>query len=195
MRKACLFISILLLCGPNYGQKLEGIKDYSGPLVLGPFHIGQTVLSQDFHALMGRHSQFENKCFCYQQKTAYFWFEKSGHNPKEVGEVTLSSFPNCMDEKIYSTKEELSEWKTEKGIKLGSSVQEVLKAYGRPSLDEKIVGTDYWYVIHRDYQSVKQKSPELGDRVLAYSHPQGVPSAAFGIKNGKVVWMSMSNEE
>jgi hypothetical protein len=195
MRRAFLLISLLLLCNLNYGQDLNSIKDYTGPVALGPFSIGKTVLARDLYNLMGQESPFTNECFCYRKNDAYFWFEKNGHSPKEAGAVTLSSFPNCIDNRVYLTKEKLPEWKTEKGIKLGSSVQEVLKVYGRPSKDEKIVGKDYWYVIHRDYGDVKDKSPEIGDRVLAYSHPDVVPSAAFGIRDGKVVWISMSNEE
>jgi hypothetical protein len=195
MRKTFMLISILFFCNLNYGQNVNNIKDYTGPMVLGPFRIGRTVLARDLYNLMGQESSFINECFCYRKNDAYFWFEKNGHHPEEAGEVTLSSFPNCMDNKAYLTKEELPEWKTEKGIKLGSSVQEVLKAYGRPSKDAKIVGKDYWYVIHREYSYVKDKSPEIGDRVLVYSHPYGVPSAAFGIRKRKVVWISMSNEE
>jgi len=93
----------------------------------------------------------------------------------------------------------LAAWKTKKGIGLSSTADEVRNAYGKPSKEDKIEGTKYRWVIHGDRTDnhyTDKKRPELGDAVLVY---QGAPDdlriAEFGIREGKVVWISLSKNE
>jgi hypothetical protein len=200
MRKSFIWALILWVCSYSYGQNRADKQKYTGPNVLGPFHIDRTVSVRDLFHLLGQTSRFNKEGFCYRTNTTYFWFSEMAHNPTQVGNVLLSNFPNCMDSHIKISAVVLSEWRTEKGIKLGSTTQEVLKAYGQPTEDIKISGTDYRWIIQGDYlvkenRYTDRKRPEIGDRALAYKISDELRSATFGIRNGKVVWIYLSNSE
>jgi hypothetical protein len=50
-----------------------------------------------------------------------------------IGAVLLSDVPNCLHMGKRATEDNLDAWKTPENIKLGSSENDVMKAYGKPS--------------------------------------------------------------
>jgi len=201
MRKLFLLI-ITLLASVNCLGLSSQKQSYVGPNALGPYRIDKTVLVRDLLRRLGQAAQLGKNHVCYrsQDGTAFFWFEEMAHHSTRVGDVMLSSFPNCIDGPVYITPEAMQAWKTEKGIGLGSTTQDILNAYGQPSKDAKIEGTAYRSLIQGDYlvkesRYANVKRPELGERALVYVNPDDLRSAAFGIREGKVVWISLGNSE
>jgi hypothetical protein len=87
---------------------------------------------------------------------------------------------------VAFAKDELNGWKTPPGIGLGSSEQEVLHAYGKPSREEKIDSRIYKQLI-KGYKK-GDSLPDAGEKELVYG------LARFGMRNGKVsyIWLSYS---
>jgi hypothetical protein len=189
------FFLIGNLCG--IGQDLGRV--YTGPNELGYFHIDHDTSVQHLFRVLGKPLMSSKEPACYKNGIAYLWFERRAHSSTIVGDIMLSSFPNCMDSPVRTTSEVLQKWRTEKGIGLGSTELEVIKAYGKAS-ERQIKGTAYRSLIQGDYlvrenRYANIKRPELGEKALIYGSSDDMRSAAFGIKNGKVVWISLTNTE
>jgi hypothetical protein len=123
----------------------------------------------------------------------------AAYDSKVAGTVTVSNFPNCVHQSVKVTSEDFAAWKTENGIGLSSTADDVRKAYGKPSKEDKIEGTKYRWVIHGDRTNshyTAERKPELGDTVLVYQGASDdLRAAEFGIREGKVVWISLSKNE
>jgi hypothetical protein len=116
------------------------------------------------------------------------------YDRKVAGDVELSDFRNCLDRPVQVTSDDLAAWKTDEGIGLGSSSDDVKKAYGRPSTEESI-GTDYRWII-RGAPAQSKRRPEVGTTVLGYTGASDDLSAAyFGIRDGKVACILLSKNE
>ena len=116
------------------------------------------------------------------------------HEPGKAGDVLLSDFPNCMDRPQQVTSENLLTWKADKGVGIGSTEDDVLKAYGMPSRQDKIDRRGYRWVIQGDHSSREGRS-ERGSRVLVYNESDDLRAAEFGIRDGKVAWIFLSQNE
>lgn len=194
------FLAVVSLIGAAYAAGQE----YAGPNALGPFRIDKDVSMRNLFERLGRPSSAATgDAFCYQSKDSEFFLiltrMADAYDRKIVGDMTLSNFCNCVDQRITATPDDLAAWKTERGIGIGNTADDVRKAYGKPSKEDKIDGSKYRWVIHGDFKGghySKQKRPELGDTVLVY---QGASDdlriAEFGIREGKVVWISLSKNE
>ena len=112
-----------------------------------------------------------------------------------IGSVLVSDFPNCLHMRKQLTEETLDAWKTQENIKLGSSENDVLKAYGKPSSQEKIVSQAYRHVI-QGYRPL-DKLPIIADKTMFYNDPKGneLSAAEFGIRGGKVSYIWLSDDE
>jgi len=182
---------------------LTAQQTYSGATALGPFRIDQDVSVKSLFDRLGRPSKLAGDVFCYQSEDGKAFVVLTrmveAYNPKIAGVVTLSEFRNCTDRRPQTTEDELIMWKTEKGIGLGSNAEDVVKAYGKPSERDKIEGTKYRWVIHGDFRNghyAKDDRPELGDAVLVYrGGADDLRTSEFGIRDGKVVWISLSKNE
>jgi len=111
--------------------------------------------------------------------------------------------------KMHATSANISNWKTSEGIGVGSSEADVLKAYGKPTSMTRVRATKSQdakakvmtleavcrFVI-RGFQK-GDKTPKIGDHDLFYrSGNTDDPSAAeFGIHDGKVTWIFLSQNE
>jgi hypothetical protein len=194
-----ILLFFALIGNYDFGQE-NGIRlIYKGPNVLGPFHIDRITTVESMFKVLGSQSA-NKKYYCYQNSNVYFWFERNSHHLKDVGDVFLSSFANCVDSSAQITTEMLSNWKTENGIGIGGTIKDVIAAYGKPLKDEKIVGTAFRSLIQGDYLVKENRysniqRPELGERALIYGSTDDFRSAAFGINKGKIVWISLSNSE
>lgn len=190
-------LAIVLLCESQAGK-----QSYAGPNALGLFRIDRDVFVRSLFERLGQPTTTKSNHFCYQSRSAnsYLWFDRMAHEPGQVGDLLLSDFPNCMDRPVQVVSEDLGAWKTEEGIRLGSTAEEVLKAYGRPSSRDKIERTAYRWVIQGDYiarenRYTNKARPERGDRVLVYTSPHELRTAEFGIRSGRVAWIFLSQNE
>jgi hypothetical protein len=199
MLKSFRIILIALLVAPVHA---EG-QGYIGPNTLGPFRIDKDISLSILFDILGRPSSTARDVFCYQSNDSKTFLALTPMVPAYdlsiAGTVTLSGFRNCTKGSVQTTPLDLAGWKTEKRIGLGSTTSDVRKAYGKPSGEDKIEGTKYRWVIYGDrtnnhYKAVKR--PELGDTVLVYQGgPHDLRIAEFGIREGKVVWISLSKNE
>jgi hypothetical protein len=183
------------------GQSTNNEQSYRGPNFIGVFRIDKEVQVKQALARLGPASP-ATTVFCYRSSDggAFLWFSRRAHHPNQVGNMLLSAFPNCHDCPVHTTSETITTWETEKGIRLGSTANDVLRAYGKPSVQRPIAGTAYRWLIQGDYVAAENRyrpreRPELGDMVLAYGGTDDLRSAAFGIRSDRVVWISLSNSE
>ena len=93
------------------------------------------------------------------------------------------------------TEENLGAWKTPEDIKLGSSEADVIKAHGKPSSQEIIVSQTHLHVIQGYRPSDKLLA--IADKTMLYNVPEGddLSAAEFGIRGGKVSYISLSYSE
>jgi hypothetical protein len=178
-------------------------QNYAGPNALGPFRIDADVPMRSLFERLGRASSTTRDIFCYQSQNGKAFLVLTRmvavYDAKVAGAVTLSSFRNCVNRSAETTTDDLTAWKTEKGIGVSSTADEVRKAYGAPSKEDKIEGAKYRWVIDGDQTNnryTEKKRPELGDTVLVYrGASDDLRIAEFGIREGKVVWISLSKNE
>src|SRR5260370_35320795 len=88
------------------------------------------------------------------------------------------------------------DWKTTEGIGLGSSEEDVLKAYGRPSAEKKLYAQKPVLEIKGLLAGYRagDNQPRIGDKVITYG-PRGLQAVDFGIRDGKVsyIWLKESD--
>ena len=113
--------------------------------------------------------------------------------------VTLSSARDCVTHPVHVTQDELARWKTEQGIGLGSTEEQVQEAYDRPTAVVSIEGTNYGAIDYGDLVSADHppaRPLEIGTKALIYrGAANDLSQAEFGIKDGRVVWISLSYRE
>lgn len=199
MQNLLLLLLLLLFSSPV----LAAQQSYGGPVGLGPFRTDRDISMESLFDHLGRPSNVAGDVFCYQSEDGKAFLVLTrmvdAYDAKVAGAVVLSGFRNCADRPLQKTPEELTVWKTEKGLGLGSNAEDVRKAYGNPSAEEKVEGTKYRWVIHGDFKNnhySPDHRPELGDTVLVYqSGSDDLTSSEFGIRSGKVVWIAISKNE
>lgn len=194
---------VITLGSSQSGQYGDLEQAHNGPRRLGPYSIDQDLLVDDLLSKLDIRVAASSPCVCFTDmgNHGYMWIEPRAHHPRMVGSILISSFPNCVNQPVHKTRVKVQGWKTGRGIGLGSSARDVLAAYGPPLSTVKVAGTAYRWVISGDYIRKKNayrnvQRPEIGDAVLVYANQEHVEeSAAFGIKNGLVVWISIGNSE
>jgi hypothetical protein len=184
--------AIVLLAGGNPGE-----RPYTGPTCLGPYCFDRVVLLRTlFKRLVRPAAESEPVCFQSQDGQTFLGGSNRLDSSRIAGEVLLSDFPNCVKFPIQLTTDNLLAWKTKEGIGLGSSEEEVLKAFGQPNSILKF-GTkpdDYMLVI-RGYHPSSQKPPQIGDTRFIYYDNEDLRSAEFGFRNRKVCWIWLAYNE
>lgn len=188
------FLLAVLICWGTHASA----QAYAGPKSLGPFRIDTDVSMNSLFEQLGHPSKVAGDIFCYQSRDGHAFLVLTrmvaAYDRKVAGDVQLSDFRSCLDRPIQVTSDEVAAWKTDKGIGLGSSREDVMKAYGKPSSMESI-GTDYRAIIQGAPAHSKRK-PEVGTTVLGYRGASDDLNAAyFGIRDGKVAWISLSKNE
>jgi hypothetical protein len=186
-------LAFLMLWGTH-----ASAQAYAGPKSLGPFRIDKDVSMNSLFEKLGHPSKAAGDTFCYQSADGHAYLVLTrmvaAYDRKVAGDAELSDFRSCLDKPVQVTSDDLAAWRTEKGIGLGSSSEDVMKAYGKPSSAENI-GTDYRAIIHGAPAHSKRK-PEVGTTVLGYKGASDDLNAAyFGIRDGKVAWISLSKNE
>ena len=171
---------------------------YAGPNSLGPFRVDKnTSMKSLFHRLGSPPSTAED-VVCYRSANSQRFLivtrMVAEYDRRVAGAVELSDFPNCLDKTVRTTSEDLSKWTTDKGIGLGSSERDVKKAYGTPSSEES-TGSNYRWAIHGSPAQDKTRA-RVGTKVLGYTGASDdLRTAYFGIREGRVAWIFLSQNE
>jgi len=173
---------------------------YVGPTQLGPYQIEKDFLVKTLFGVLGDPKIKNNRgVSCFQSgNEAYLWVSEMAHESKFVGSILLSDFPNCVRGPVQVTSEALRAWKTKEGVGLGSTKKNVLSTYGKPSRDDFVKGVDYRWIVDGDYRDGHYSSkpmPERGEEVLVYIGADTLDTAEFGISNGVVTWILLSENE
>jgi hypothetical protein len=190
----------LLLAAILFSGQRPPEKPYSGPACLGPFCIDRDLPVCKLFVALGEPITRKGSHFCYRSRSgnSYMWFERMAHRPALAGTVVVSDFPNCMDSFIKVSSEDPGAWKTDEGIGVGSREEDVVERYGGPSRQDEIKGTRYRWIVKGDFVGEREdsaKRPDRGDKVLVYKTLGDLRTAEFGIRNGRVCWIAMSQNE
>jgi hypothetical protein len=184
-------------------------QEYSGPKCLGPYCIDRNASIRSMFNRIGAERQSAPNLYCYAEgnRAAFLYFETIDSEPHIVGDVFLSASPNCVHMPVHRTAAELHSWKTREGISLGSAEAAVLKAYGKPTSNIMITGALQGGQVGADtpdsISMLRIRGFQTGDnrlvaerRLFYNSENMDDPSAAeFGIRDGKVVWIFLSDNE
>ncbi len=188
------YISILLML-VTFGTCAFG----SGPgaIEIGPYSNARQNSLKTLLELLGRSPMIGSNHFCFASVTGngFVWFDRMAHGNQLIGDILLSDFSNCIDQKTNITKERLEDWKTERVIGLGSKEQEVIAAYGKPTRIDRIAASTYRWVVHGAGAGAKPLRMR-GDLVLVYRDAEtGLQTSEFGLRGGTVAWIFLSNNE
>ena len=135
-------------------------------------------------------------CFQSPEGRASLHFATDVEETSGVADFLLSDFPNCPHTRKRTIANGLGAWKTPEGIGLGSSEEDVVRAYGTPSTEKKLDP-------QKPIREIKgliagsrpgDKQPRIGDKVIIYG-PRELQTADFGIRDGKVsyIWLKDSD--
>jgi hypothetical protein len=168
-------------------------QDYSGPQCLGAFCLNRSAslrsLTKELESAPG------NRSTCYAGTTAkaFLRLEPDPEASSQIDRVVVSDFPTCNGRGAQSAQDDTLNWKTKEGIGLGSTYEDVLEKYGKPSSESKLDSASYKDLM----KGLKRKSmdSELVEKTLSYRGQDDLRSADFGIKNGKVSYLWLSDRE
>lgn len=202
-----LFISVNYVVGQRNGvnsKKIVNTADeanfgYHGPIELGPLSINNRVGGIEFDKLLPiltlpTAPSGMYVCFHNVKDGTYLVIERGADDRRLVRGLTLSRINICPEENIHKLTG-FSTWATEKGIRLGSAVKDVLSKYGEPSSVWDTHTDRGFYPYPREGDHFRMKRCE---RILVYLPRKDAPDtshAFFGILNGVVVWMTLSANE
>jgi hypothetical protein len=173
--------------------------EYSGPQCLGPLCKGRPQPSVSLFRQLGlppRTKPIEGY-FCFQSKDertfASVWAGRNYDWPPEEVEFVLNDFRNCIHMPEIVTREDLHAWQTPEGIGLGSSEEEVLKAYGKPPREWKIDAK----IAREKIRGFRDgdKLPDVGDKLFYYYGTEFGSTTEFGIRAGKVSYISFYDRD
>jgi hypothetical protein len=171
------------------------ILDYPGPDCVGPL-CGLRWSNAVFQELDGpMHAQSSAGLVCYQSRKAEnsLYLSTGDSEPPEIDTVFLSDFSNCFHWQIRTTQIDLGSWRTPEGIGLGSTEEELLHAYGKPSSEETINAKNCCQSMLRGFRR-DDPLPNVGEKSLSYEGKE-LMRATFGIRNGKVSFIWISDAE
>ncbi len=173
--------------------------EYSGPQCLGPLCKGQPQPSAGLFRRLGLPlgTKPTEGYYCFNSKDGRaflsVWTGRNYDWPPEEVEVVLNDFGNCMHMPEILTTEDLHTWQTTEGIRLGSSEEEVLNAYGKPPREWKIDAK----VAREKIRGLRNgdKLPDVGDKLFFYYGNEFGSTTEFGIREGKVSYISFYDRD
>jgi hypothetical protein len=185
----------------SIARQTEDQRGYHGPVALGPLSISNKAGGIEFHKLLpmlGHPATPSEDTVCYRDAghRVYLVVERGADDRRLVRGLTLSRLNVCPEKKINHASG-FSTWATEKGIQLGSSEIAVVSRYGEPSKINELRTDPEFYFSPYPLEQKSSGLPKEG-RVLSYLPKDGAPDtshAFFGIRNGVVVWMTVSDNE
>jgi hypothetical protein len=171
---------------------------YRGPNQLGDFDVRKPVPIANLVHRLGP-PKSKGSPFCYSFGTDAFLRLRSIHEqPESAGEILISGFPNCISG-AAETKEDFREWKTPGGVGIGSSEEQVLTLYGKPT-KSKAADSDTYASLFPDQVTKSIAEEQVGERVLLYNGvlaglENSWTSARFGIRDKKVIWILLTIDD
>lgn len=173
---------------------------FVGPDCLGPYctygELSLDSLLRYFELPTQKNRPSPVECFQSQDGRTSLHFATDVEETSGVADVLLSDFPNCLHMRKRTTTNGLRTWKTPEGIGLGSSEEDVVKAYGAPSAEKKLVPQKPIREIKGliAENRVGDDQPRIGEKVIVYG-PRELQAVDFGIRNGKVsyIWLKESD--
>lgn len=176
---------------------------YHGPVKLGPFSIKNKVGGIDLHKfwfVLGQPFMPKVTIYtgtiCYHDRGTgtYLIVVPGADDPRLVRGLTLSRINVCPERKIYPAGG-FSTWSTGKGIRLGASAKDVVLRYGKPSSvwDRH---TDRGFTDYPVEGNTSHMTSQ--EHIMVYLPREGAPDTSygsFGVRNGVIVWMTVSDNE
>ena len=196
--RRCAILALLALA-TSFAQT----PHYTGPQALGPFRIDKEISMNSLFARLGRPPSTRGETFCYRSArgNAFLTLTRMSdvYDDTVAGAVTLSRSRDCVTHPVHVAQDDIAAWKTEKGVGLGSTEEQVQEAYDRPTTVVSLDGSDYSAIDYGDLAASDRPpkpAPDLGTKALIYrAGPNDLSLAEFGIKDGRVVWISLSYRE
>ena len=165
-----IVLKALVLGAALFSAGLAGAQRYFGPKCLGLYCVDRDTLVSNVMKKLGpspaRSSEFAPYCYESPEQKVFLYLRSAEAVPPTVDAILLSDFPICANMPVAFAKDELNGWKTPQGIGLGSSEQDVLNAYGKPSREEKIDSRIYKELI-KGYKK-GDPLPDAGEKELVY---------------------------
>jgi hypothetical protein len=173
---------------------------FLGPDCLGPYctygELSLNKLLLHFGLPPQKSTLSPVECFQSQDGRASLHFATDVEETSGVADVLLSDFPNCAHMRKRTTTNDLRTWKTPEGIGLGSSEEDVVKAYGAPSAEKKLASQKPIREIQGLIAGTRvgEDQPQIGEKVIIYG-PRELQAVDFGIRDGKVsyIWLKESD--
>jgi hypothetical protein len=173
---------------------------FIGPDCLGPYcTYGELTLNGLLHGLgllPQKNSPSPLECFQSQDGQAFLHFNTDVEETYGVADFLLSDFPNCLHTSKRVTPSRLDAWKTPEGIGLGSSEEDIVKAYGIPSAEKKLVAQKPMREIKgliAGYRA-RDEQARTADKVIIYG-PRELQAVDFGIRDGRVSYIWLKNSD
>jgi hypothetical protein len=173
---------------------------FMGPDCLGPYcTYGELTLGNLLRGLgLPPQKNRPSPLVCFQSRDgqAFLHFNTDVEETYGVADFLLSDFPNCLHTSKRVMPNRLRAWKTPEGIGLGSSEEDVVKAYGIPSAEKKLEAQNPIREIKgliAGYQTGDEQT-RMGDKVIIYG-PRELQAVDFGIRDGRVsyIWLKDSD--
>ena len=181
---------------------------YTGPNCLGSFCLeggSRKKLAEAFGKLPKKET-----LYCYKSKDSktfvqYFIEDEYKVNGKIVttGSIALTDFDNCN--RSLTTSDPPETWKTPEGIGLGSTEQEVIRAYGKPVQRETVAPAGNPGITAKQTADImlaggpieQRKTPaNIGDTILTYDgQPEDLSFTWVLIRKGKVSGIRTGDSE
>jgi hypothetical protein len=173
---------------------------FLGPDCLGPYctygELSLDGLLRHFGLPQQKIAPSPVECFQSQDGRASLHFATGVEETAGVADFLLSDFPNCLHLRKRITTNGLGAWKTPEGIGLGSSEEDVVKAYGAPSAEKKLDAKKPLLEIKGLVAGYRtgDNEPQIADKVVIYG-PRELHVVDFGIRDGKVsyIWLKESD--
>jgi hypothetical protein len=178
-----------------------GGSEYAGPDCIGLFCIDADVhvSLNGLQRKLGRPAQRASRqspFYCYQSEDKRTFLYVGVTHDTEIDGAFLSDFPNCIHTNLAISPSDLHAWKTPEGIGWGSSKDDVLKAYGKPS---KVEGANSRTCCGDFLQRYAKgdKRPEIGNEKLLYQGDEDhdLSRSEFGLRDGRVSYIFLSDSE
>jgi hypothetical protein len=143
----------------------------------------------------------ETYCFADKEHGLYLYASRGDDLSGQVEKVFLSSFPNCMHLLVLTTTIDPAVWKTPEGIGIGSTKEDVLHAYHKPTINDHLDKNSVPFEIAGIRDSEKNKV-FVGDWTYTYTclidEKHGCDDSRvtmMGFSHGKLIWIEISDSE
>jgi hypothetical protein len=191
-----LWLLILLLAGAQAVEKKSQKPKYHGPQCLGPFCFDRPITPTRVTETMGTARRKDNKyCIHTREGNVYLHLqiERQYYAPSGwSSELVLSDFANCVGKPGSSASTEALGWKTSESIGLGSSEEEVIQAYGKPSSAYSVTPVAMAGFVE-GYDAKTSHLPIRGLKVVTYYVDDPITEGSFLIRDGKVAAIRLAN--